>query len=49
MLLHERLYPPPNREKLYGATKTSERAEMFGYSRKDKDPTGCDCRAFETN
>ncbi len=49
MLLHTRLYQPPNREKLYGATKTSEGAERLGTCRKDKDPTATNCRAFETN
>lgn len=47
MLLHERLYQPPNIEELYGTTKTSEREKAFGSRRKDKDPTACNCRAFE--
>lgn len=47
MILHERLYQPPNREDLYGTTKTPEGAERLGFCRKDKDPTACNCRAFE--
>ncbi len=49
MILHERLYQPPNREDLYGTTKTPEGAERLGTCRKDKDPTARNCRVFEIN